>query len=256
LGKLVVHEEVSLDKGGQLKKPGTTASRNVIWHSHTVTREQREKRNGHRGAVVWLTGPPASGKSTIAHAVEEKLHDLEFQTAVLDGDNIRHGLCADLGFSIAERNENVRRTGEVAKLLLDLGVVVLAALVSPIRSTRAQTRQLIPAGDFLEIYCRCPLPICKARDRKGLYVQAESGAIPEYTGVSSPYEAPLDPALILDTGSESIEECVNRVMRFLLDKLKGGSDRYGNTSRASFQLPLVHFESVTSERESLGGTEL
>ena len=146
-----------------------------MWHSYAVTREQREKKNGHRGAVVWLTGLPASGKSTIAHTVEKNLHHLGVQTVVLDGDNIRHGLCADLRFSISD-------------------------------------------GDFIEIYCNCPLPVCRERDPKGMYAKAESGAIAEFTGISSPYEAPLDPALILDTGNESVEECVNRLTQFLLGR--------------------------------------
>lgn len=203
-----------------MKKSKAAATRNVVWHSPKVSREQREKKNGHRGAVVWLTGLPASGKSTIAHAVEHKLHQLEFQTIVLDGDNIRHGLCDDLGFSIADRDENIRRAGEVAKILLESGMVVLVALVSPIRSARDKVRDSIRAVDFLEIYCRCPLVICRERDPKGLYARAERGEIPEYTGVSSPYEAPLDPALVVDTSNESVDESVDRLLQFLLNKLQ------------------------------------
>lgn len=191
-----------------------------MWHSYAVTREQREKKNGHRGAVVWLTGLPGAGKSTIAHAVEESLHHSGFQTAVLDGDNIRHGLCADLGFSVADRNENVRRTGEVAKLFLEQGIVVLVALVSPIREARDKIHKLLPVGDFIEVYCSCPLPVCKERDPKGMYAKAESGTIPEFTGVSSPYEAPLDPALVLDTGNESIEASADRLTQLLMSKLR------------------------------------
>ena len=191
-----------------------------MWHSHAITREQREKKNGHRGAVVWLTGLPGSGKSTIAHAVEENLHHLGLQTVVLDGDNIRHGLCADLGFSIADRNENVRRTGQVAKLFAEQGMVVLVALVSPINSAREQVRQTLSAGDFLEVYCNCPLHLCRERDPKGMYAKAEKGMIPEFTGVSAPYEAPLDPAITLDSGNESVEESVTRLSRFLLGKLR------------------------------------
>jgi adenylylsulfate kinase len=196
------------------------AMSNLTRHPPVVTRAQREQQNGHRGAVVWLTGLPASGKSTLAHAVEERLHDLAFQAMVLDGDNIRHGLCADLGFSIADRNENVRRTSEVAKLLLERGMVVLVALVSPVRSAREKARDSMPAGDFLEIYCRCPLEICRQRDSKGLYARAQRGAIADYTGVSSPYEAPLEPALIIETGNESIEASVSRLAGFLLGRLR------------------------------------
>lgn len=207
----------ALTSNNQNLEPAATEK--VVWHSHAITREQREKRNGHRGAVAWLTGLPGSGKSTIAHAVEKNLHHLGFQTAVLDGDNIRHGLCADLGFSVSDRNENVRRAGEMAKFLLDQGVVVLVALVSPIQSARDKIRQLLPAGDFIEIYCNCPLLICKERDPKGLYAKAECGIITDFTGISSPYEVPLEPALILDTAHKSIEASVNCLSLFLLDKL-------------------------------------
>ncbi len=213
--------KMTAPKGDSPLKAGQTgAMSNLTWHAPAVTRALREKKNGHRGAVVWLTGLPAAGKSTIAHAVEQRLHNLAFQAMVLDGDNIRHGLCADLGFSIADRNENVRRTGEVAKLLLEHGMIVLVALVSPVRSAREKVRESVPAGDFLEIYCDCPLAICRGRDPKGLYERAQSGTIPEYTGVSSPYEAPLRPALILDTGGESADESVDRLLQFLLGKLR------------------------------------
>lgn len=188
----------------------------MVWQPHSVSREQREKKNGHRGAVVWLTGLPGSGKSTIAHAVEENLHRLGFQTAVLDGDNIRHGLCADLGFSIPDRNENVRRTGEVAKLLAEMGVVVMVALVSPIRDARDKVRQALPAGDFIEVYCSASLAVCKERDPKGMYAKAGNGVIAEFTGVSSPYEAPGNPDLILDTGDAPIGEAADRLTQFLL----------------------------------------
>lgn len=203
------------------QNPETAANGNVVWHSSAVTRVLREKKNGHRGAVVWLTGLPGSGKSTIAHGVEENLHQLGFQTAVLDGDNLRHGLCDDLGFSVSDRNEHVRRAGETAKLLLDLGMVVFVALVSPIQNAREKIRWLTPSGDFVEIYCKCPLSVCRERDPKGLYAKAESGVIPEFTGISAPYEEPPDPALILDTGNERIEESVNRLTQFLLSRIAG-----------------------------------
>lgn len=139
---------------------------------------------------------------------------------VLDGDNIRHGLCSDLGFSTADRKENMRRVGEVARLFLEQGTLVFVALVSPVRSAREQIRALLPAGDFIEIYCNCPLEVCRQRDPKGLYAKAERGLIPEFTGISSPYDAPLDPALTLHTGNESIEESVDRLTQFLRDGLQ------------------------------------
>lgn len=168
---------------------------------------------------MWITGLSGSGKSTVAHTVEQKLHQLGLQTLVLDGDNLRHGLCADLGFSVDDRNENVRRTSEVAKLFLEQGVVVLVALVSPIRSAREKARQLIAADEFFEIYCKCPLSVCKERDPKGLYAKVTNGTLHEFTGISSPYEEPLDPALTLDTVHESIEESANRLAEFLLARL-------------------------------------
>lgn len=198
-----------------------TQCANVVWQVAAVTRQQRETRNGHPGMLIWLTGLPGSGKSTIAHAVEAHLHRLGLHSVVLDGDNLRHGLSADLGFSVADRNEHVRRTGEVARLFLAQGTVVLVALVSPLRSARDSVRQSMGAGDFLEVYCRCPLPVCQARDPKGLYAKAERGIVAEFTGISSPYEAPLDPALTLDTANESIERCVQQLSQFLLKKLPG-----------------------------------
>ena len=174
------------------------------------------KKHSHRGAVVWLTGLSGAGKSTIANQTAEQLHQLGFQTVILDGDKLRLGLCVDLGFSIADRNENVRRVGELAKLFLELGIVVLVALVSPIRSAREKVKQSFPENSFFEVYCSCPLSVCQARDPKGLYAKAMSGAIPEFTGVSSPYEAPLNPSLIIDTSTESVEAAANRLTQHLI----------------------------------------
>jgi adenylylsulfate kinase len=192
----------------------------VVRQPLAVTRKRHEKMNGHRGAIVWLTGLPGSGKSTIACAVEEKLHLSGFNTVVLDGDNIRHGLCADLGFSVEDRNENIRRVGELAKLYIEQGMVVIVALVSPIRSAREKIRQSFPAEDFLEIYCRCPLSVCEERDPKGMYALARDGRILNFTGVSSSYEEPLNPAQILNTGKESIEKSVDRLAQLLMGKLR------------------------------------
>jgi adenylylsulfate kinase len=191
----------------------------VVWQTSRLSRDQRELRNRHKGRVVWLTGLPGSGKSTIAYAVEENLHRAGLQTVVLDGDNLRHGLCVDLGFSIADRNENVRRAGEVAKLFLAQGTIVLVALVSPIRDAREKIRQWFSDGDFSEIYCDCPSSICRQRDPKGLYEAALRGAIPEFTGISSPYEAPLNPALVLNTGQESVDQSVIKLTQFVTERL-------------------------------------
>lgn len=188
---------------------------NVVWHNATVTRQLRENLNAHRGAVLWFTGLSASGKSTLAHAVEEVLHTSGCRTFVLDGDNVRHGLCRDLGFSLDDRAENLRRIGEVARLFLETGTIVLAAFISPLRTDRENVRTLIPHGDFLEIYCQAPLDICEQRDPKGMYVRARKGEIKEFTGISSPYEIPTNPELTVNTGELSLDECVSQVLALL-----------------------------------------
>lgn len=190
-------------------------SPNTVWHHATVTRARREKLNGHRGVVLWFTGLPSAGKSTIAHALEEKLHQLGCRTFVMDGDNVRHGLCGDLGFSAADREENIRRIGEVAKLFVEAGVIVMGAFVSPYRADRDRARGLLLHGDFLEIYCRCPAEICEQRDPKKNYQRARKGEIKDFTGVSAPYEEPVNPELVLDTGKLSIDECVSRLLALL-----------------------------------------
>jgi adenylylsulfate kinase len=180
-----------------------------------VSRQRREQRNGHRGAILWLTGLSGAGKSTLAHAVEDRLHDLGCHTFVLDGDNVRHGLCADLGFSADDRTENIRRIGEVSKLFMEAGAIVLAAFISPIQKDRDRVRDLMNQGDFYEIYCQAPLEICEARDVKGLYKRARAGEVSEFTGISAPYEEPVKPELVIDTGNLSLGESVGRVMHFL-----------------------------------------
>ena len=196
----------------------TTKSSNTVWHHATVTRARREAQNGHKGAILWFTGLSGAGKSTLAHAVEEKLHQLGCRTFVLDGDNVRHGLCGDLGFSAQDREENIRRVGEIAKLFIEAGVIVLTAFISPFRSDRAKVRGLVPHGDFVEIYCHCPLDVCESRDVKGLYRRARAGEIKEFTGISSPYETPDNPELIVDTGSESLDDCVDKVLGYLRER--------------------------------------
>lgn len=193
-------------------------SSNVVWHNATVTRERREKQNGHRGAILWFTGLSGSGKSTLAHAVEERLHQMGCRTFVFDGDNVRHGLCSDLGFSTEDRVENIRRIGEMAKLFLEAGVIALTAFISPFRSDRERVRSLVPHGDFLEIYCRCALEVCEGRDVKGLYKRARKGEIKDFTGISSPYETPDDPELVVDTGTEALEQSVGRVVGMLMER--------------------------------------
>jgi adenylylsulfate kinase len=190
-------------------------SPNVVWHHATVTRERREKMQGHRGTVLWFTGLPSAGKSTIAHAVEERLHQLGCRTFVLDGDNIRHGLCGDLDFSDAARVENIRRVGELAKLFVEAGTIVLTAFVSPFRRDREHARGLQLHGDFLEVWCRCPVTVCEQRDPKGHYQRAREGKIRDFTGVSAPYEEPGNPELTLDTASLSIDDSVEQVLTML-----------------------------------------
>lgn len=193
-------------------------SREVVWHHATVTRQRREALNGHRGAIIWFTGLSGAGKSTFAHAAEERLHQLGCRTFVFDGDNVRHGLCSDLGFAPADRHENIRRIGEMAKLFVEAGVIALTAFISPFRADRGRVRQLTAPGDFLEVYCRCPIEVCERRDAKGMYARARRGEIPEFTGVSSPYEEPENPDLVLDTGAQSLEDCVDQVITTMVER--------------------------------------
>lgn len=188
------------------------APNNIVWHHATVTRQRREQQNGHRSAILWFTGLSGAGKSTLAHAVEEALHQRGCRTFVLDGDNVRHSLCKDLGFSTADRVENIRRVGEIAKLFMEAGIIVLTAFISPFRVDRERVRNMVGQGDFLEIYCDTPIEICEARDTKGLYEKARAGQIPEFTGISSPYEKPEKPELKVNTGEEELDACVQQVI--------------------------------------------
>ncbi|MCX7093113.1 MAG: adenylyl-sulfate kinase [Methylobacter sp.] len=190
-------------------------SSNTVWHSATVTRQRREQKNAHKSAVLWFTGLSGSGKSTLAHAVEEQLHQNGLNTFVLDGDNVRHGLCSDLGFSDDDRRENIRRISETAKLLLEAGVITLTSFISPFRAERATARSLIPHGDFIEIHCFCPLTVCEQRDVKGLYKKARLGEIKNFTGISSPYEEPENPDLKIDTSRLTLEDSVEQVIALL-----------------------------------------
>ena len=198
--------------------PGKNVSSNVSWHQATVSRERREMRNGHKGAVIWFTGLSGSGKSTLAHAVEEVLYQHGCHTFVLDGDNVRHGLCGDLGFSPESRQENIRRVGEVAKLFMEAGTIILTAFISPYRADRDLVRSLITGNDFIEIYCDAGIDVCESRDVKGLYKKARLGEISEFTGISSPYEAPQNPEIQVHTGEKTLSECVDQIMQVLVTR--------------------------------------
>ncbi len=193
-------------------------SSNVVWHHATVTRERRASLNGHRSVMLWFTGLSGAGKSTLAHALEEYLHQNGCRTFTFDGDNVRHGLCSDLGFSAEDRIENIRRVGEMGKLFLEAGVIALTAFISPFRSDREKVRSLIPHGEFFEIYCRCPLEVCEQRDVKGMYKRARAGEIKDFTGISSPYEEPENPELAVDTGILPLEESVALVLGLLRER--------------------------------------
>jgi len=193
-------------------------SSNVVWHQATIERPQREELNGHKSAILWFTGLSGSGKSTLAHAVEDRLYEMGCHTYVLDGDNVRHGLCGDLGFSDQDRVENIRRVGEVAKLFTEAGVITLTAFISPFIADRDRVRGLVEQGDFIEIYCQCALEVCEQRDVKGLYKKARAGEIPEFTGINSPYEEPAKAEIIVDTAALSLEESVDKVIGYMKEK--------------------------------------
>jgi adenylylsulfate kinase len=180
--------------------------------THPVGAAERRHRAGHDGAVVWITGLSGAGKTTLALALERALFDRGCNVFVLDGDKVRHGLCADLGFSLPERAENVRRIGEVARLFHEAGQIVIVSAISPLRADRARARALIPAPYFIEVHCHCPLAVCEARDPKGLYRKARAGLLPEFTGVSSPYEAPEAPEVVVDSAQSSVAQQVERLL--------------------------------------------
>jgi adenylylsulfate kinase len=190
----------------------------IIPHKAAVTRQKRNQLNNHKSVVIWFTGLSGSGKSTLAHSVEEELYKLGCITFVLDGDNVRHGLSSNLSFSDDDRKENIRRIGEAAKLMMEAGVIAMTAFISPFKKDRNLIRQLLPQGDFIEIYCNASLEVCESRDVKGLYRLARSGKIKNYTGIDSPYEAPDNPELVIDTKNESLEESVTKVIDFLKSK--------------------------------------
>lgn len=193
---------------------GDSESTNITWHNHGVTTAEKAALHGHKGATLWVSGLSGSGKSTLANAVASKLHQARVSTFVLDGDNIRHGLNKNLSFSAADREENIRRIGEVAKLFTDCGIVNLAAFISPYKRDRDIARQLQPET-FIEVHCHADLEVCEGRDPKGLYKKARSGEIKDFTGIDAPYEVPENPEILVDTGANSLEECVDQVVAYL-----------------------------------------
>ncbi|HAW30567.1 adenylyl-sulfate kinase [Gimesia maris] len=191
---------------------------NVTWHDHRVTKEERCKQNGHKGAVLWFTGLSGSGKSTIANTVDHKLFEMGKHTFVLDGDNIRMGLNKNLGFSPEDRTENIRRIGEVSKLYTDAGILVMTAFISPYREDRDQVREIMGDGEFIEVYVKASLETCEGRDPKGLYKKARAGEIKGFTGIDAPYEEPEKAELVLDSDGKGIDDLADEVVAFLESK--------------------------------------
>jgi adenylylsulfate kinase len=192
-------------------------NRNITPHESLITGDDRTRILGHRGCVVWMTGLSGSGKSSVAAEVEKRLINQGVHCFVLDGDNVRHGLNSDLGFSDEDRRENIRRVGEVASLFAEAGMVILTSFISPFREDRSRVRSLFAEGEFFEVYVRCPLDLCESRDPKGLYARARSGEIEEFTGIDSPYEEPEEPEIVLDTSELSVEDCAGRILDMLRD---------------------------------------
>lgn len=191
---------------------------NIVWHDHKITRAERSVNKNQKPCLLWFTGLSGSGKSTIANALDVALHKRGYHTFLLDGDNVRHGLCSDLGFSDDDREENIRRVGEVCKLFADAGLIVMSAFISPFTSDRRMVRKLFPAGEFIEVFMDTPLETCEERDPKGLYRKARSGEIKHFTGIDSPYELPSHPELRLDTSTMSVEACVDTLIAYLLER--------------------------------------
>lgn len=190
---------------------------NTVPHEPSVHRKNREGMNQHKSIIIWFTGLSASGKSTLANALEAKLHKNNVRTYVLDGDNIRQGLCKDLGFSNEDRTENIRRIGEVSKLMMEAGILVITAFISPFIKDRKIVRELVEKGEFIEVFCDAPIDICESRDPKGLYLKARKGELSEFTGISSPYEEPPKPEITLDTEKLSVHDCTEKIIAHLLE---------------------------------------
>lgn len=192
-----------------------STSTNITWHDSEVTKAERQERNGHKSVVIWFTGLSGSGKSTVSVALEKALFEQKITSYRLDGDNIRHGLNKNLGFSPEDRKENIRRIGEVGKLMVDAGVVTMTAFISPYEEDRNIVRDILEDGEFIEVYTKCNLDECEARDPKGLYKKARSGEIKEFTGINAPYEEPSNPEIIIDTEQHSVEEAVEEIVAYL-----------------------------------------
>lgn len=192
-----------------------TKDENVVWHHHSIDKEFRAKLKGQQPVVLWFTGLSGAGKSTVAGALETRLAESGYHTYLLDGDNVRHGLCSDLGFSEQDRRENIRRIGELSKLMADAGLIVLSAFISPHREERQLVREMLPEGEFLEVFVNTSLEVCEQRDPKGLYKKARAGEIANFTGIDSEYEAPLNPEIDLRAGEKSIDELVDDCLKVL-----------------------------------------
>jgi bifunctional enzyme CysN/CysC len=222
-GRFVIVDGFEVSGGGIIAEnnyPKRTAgalhkSDNLYWSQGKVTPDQRSRRNGHPGCIIWLTGLSGSGKSSIATELERELFNLGKNAYVLDGDNVRHGLCSDLAFSPQDRQENIRRVGEVAKLMMDAGMICITAFISPYRADRALVRNMVKAGQFIEVFVSAPLDVCEQRDPKGLYAKARSNEIKEFTGVSAPYEAPVQPEILLETDKLTVPESVTKILEHL-----------------------------------------
>lgn len=191
---------------------------NIFLQRSLVTKADRNAQAGHKSMILWFTGLSGAGKSTLAHAVEKALFDIGCRTFVIDGDNVRHGLCADLGFTAADRQENIRRIGELSKLFVEVGIITLTAFISPFQADRQRVRALVNKNEFIEIYCNANLEVCEQRDIKGLYAKARRGEITDFTGISSPYEPPQQPELVINSGIDSLEFSVNKVLDYLVAK--------------------------------------
>ncbi len=193
------------------------AEKNITWFNGSVTRKDREKNHGHKGFAIWFTGLSASGKSTISHCLEKLLHDLGCSTYVFDGDNVRHGLCGDLGFSREDREENIRRIGEMVNLFIDAGTVAITAFISPYKKERDRVRAIVGDDRFIEVFVDCPIKVCIERDPKGIYAKAISGEVECFTGISSPYEKPHNPDLIIKSNEEDISNSVGKIIELLVE---------------------------------------